>query len=71
MKRRKRFIPPQGVTAFAPTEVVAGENDLLVGKPVPPPVVLTPSGPAAQVIDGENDLAADLGGDRGRPGQEQ
>jgi [acyl-carrier-protein] S-malonyltransferase len=41
---RKRFVPPDAVAHVA-GGTAEGENELTVGRPIPPPVELTPAGP--------------------------
>ncbi|MDY3561395.1 ACP S-malonyltransferase [Gemmata sp. JC673] len=45
MSHRKRVVPPPGLVTHVLGGVVEGENELTVGRPVPPPVGLTPAGP--------------------------
>ncbi len=45
MSHRKRVVPPPGSATHVFGGLTEGENELTVGRPVPPPVELTPAGP--------------------------
>lgn len=61
-RHRKRIVPPPGPASYISGGVVEGENELTVGRPVPPLVELTPVGPRFEVV------ASAVGGEEPRPG---
>jgi hypothetical protein len=60
MKRRhKRLLPPFGHTSYIQAEMAVGDNELLIGKPIPPSVELTPAGPTFDIV-GEKDTLSSI-----------
>ena len=49
MSRHKRGVPPSGPVTYIAGGVDEGENELTIGRPIPPLVELTPAGPRFNV----------------------
>jgi hypothetical protein len=68
-RHRKRIVPPpSGPVTYLPAEVVEGENELTIGRPIPPFVELTPAGPRFGVVTPAERVPPHLPGTNGASG---